>query len=186
MRYKTKIGYAVVGYFDINTDKRIKTLWKSMADIGVCDYLINSANNPHIKLAMYHSLNIEQAKEDLNELCNKQYKTDVHFKSYSFYPGDEPFICLDASPSYKLLDLQAKVNEVCDISGEKDNRGFFDNGIWKPDCQLTVRIYKERLAKIEKATRFLCETELPFDGVLERIGIIEFHPAEQLFDFSLL
>ena len=45
--------FAVVGYFDKDSDKIIKSLWQGMADSGVCDYLINSANNPHIKFAVF-------------------------------------------------------------------------------------------------------------------------------------
>ena len=40
------MGYAIVGYFDSVSDRKIKTLWEGLADIGVDDYLINSDNNP--------------------------------------------------------------------------------------------------------------------------------------------
>jgi hypothetical protein len=33
----TTLGYAIVGYFDKKSDDKIKSLWKGMADSGVCD-----------------------------------------------------------------------------------------------------------------------------------------------------
>lgn len=82
----------------------------------------------------------------------------------------------------QILDLQTKIRSECDRYGELFGFDVFNEGIWKPDCQLTIEISKEKLLK---AIAILLDTELPFNGTLERIGVIEFHPAKQLFSFDL-
>ena len=154
-----------------------------MADLKVCDYLINSANNPHIKFAMLDGLNISEAEENLEKISKEHNKISVQFKSYSFYPGDTPFVCIDIAVSYAILELQSRIQNTYKELGNGDNRGYFDAGIWKPDCQLTISFSKSKLAN---AVEYLCETKLPLNGTLERLGIIEYHPAKQLCSCMLV
>ena len=177
------MGYAIAGYFDSNSDKKIKELWQGMADIGVCNYLINSNNNPHIKFAIFDELDKEYTEENINLLCKRTSKIKIHFKTYSFYPNDSPFICIDIAVTLPILNLHTEIQKMTNEKSKKDSSGFFEQGIWKPDCQLTVAFEK---LKLIKAIDYLSNTELPFDGILEKIGLIEFHPAKQLFSNELI
>ena len=108
------MGYAIVGYFDENADKRIKTLWEGMAKAGVNDYLIKSENNPHIKFAMYEDLNLDEAKPLLENIAGKTKAIPVQFKTYSFYPNEKPFISIDVAVSSEILNLQKEIRNSCD------------------------------------------------------------------------
>jgi len=175
--------FAVVGYFDEDSDKIIKSLWQGMADSGVCNYLINSANNPHIKFAVFDELDIKSVEENLHLLSEKTKKIKIHFKTYSFYPNEQPFVCIDIAVSFHILELHTEILKIFNENDVKDSRNFFEQGIWKPDCQLTRAFDKTKLIN---AINYLAETKLPFDGFLERIGLIKFHPAKQLFSYDLL
>ena len=176
------MGFAIVGYFDSVSDERIRKLWQGMADIEVCNYLINSDNNPHIKFAILDELDKNYIAENIKLLCRRTNKINLHFKTYSFYPNDSPFLCIDIAVSLPILDLHAEIQKITDENCEKDSRGFFKQGVWKPDCQLTVPFDRTKLVK---AVDYLSNTELPFDGTLEKIGLIEFHPAKKLFSNNL-
>jgi len=176
------MGYAIVGYFDQNSDDKIKELWKKMADIEVDDYLINSENSPHIKFAMFDSINLPIVRNEVYLLSKKIEKINIHFKKYGFYPGENPFLTIDIADSSEILKLHTDIQNVTNPLGDKDDRNYFDAGIWKPDCQLTVAFDKNKLAK---AVNFLTETSMPFDGRLESLGLIEFHPAKKLFTYPL-
>ena len=177
------MGFAVVGYFDKDSDIIIKSLWQGMADSEVCNYLINSENNPHIKFAMYNDLDIKSANRNIKLLSEKTKKIKIHFKTYSFYPNDLPFVCIDIAVSLPILELHTEIQNIFNENNKKDTRNFFEQGIWKPDCQLTRGFDKSKLIN---AINYLSETKLPFDGFLDRIGLIEFHPAKQLFSYNLL
>ena len=79
--------------------------------------------------------------------------------------------------------MHKEIHNISDESDIKDTSNFFEQGIWKPDCQLTRAFDKTKLIN---AINYLADTKLPFDGFLERIGLIEFHPAKQLFSYDLL
>jgi len=175
--------FAIVGYYDKYTDEKIKLLWASMADIGVDDYLINSENNPHFKFAMYEDLNVNKAEEALSSIAKTIEKIPIQFKTYSFYPNEKPFICIDMAVTHSILDLQADIRSRCDQFGKLYDINYFDQGIWKPDCQLTIGFEKD---KLKKSVEFLSNTELPIDGIIERIGVIEFHPVKQLISYELM
>ena len=177
------MGFAIVGYFDKDSDKTIKALWQGMADSDVCNYLINSANNPHIKFAVFDELDVENTEISLRILCGRTKRIKVHFKTYSFYPNDLPFVCIDIVVSPPILELHEEIQDHFNGNTAKDTKNFFEQGVWKPDCQLTRAFDK---SKLTNAVKYLSETKLPFDGLLERIGVIEFHPAKQLFSFDLL
>lgn len=176
------MGYAIVGYFDSISDEKIKGLWKGLADIGVDDYLINSANNPHIKFAMFDSLELDLAQKELHELSKKVQKINIHFKKYGIYPNYNPFITIDIADSIEIIKLHMDIQKIFNKFGNEDNRGYFVPGIWKPDCQLTVSFDK---AKLATAINYISRTDLPFNGQLKKIGIIEFHPAKQLISYEL-
>ena len=175
--------YAIVGYYDKYSDEKIRTLWKGMEETGVDDYLIHSNNNPHFKFAMYEDLNIGLAEEVLLSISSTTRKVPVQFKSYSFYPNEKPFLCIDFAVHPAIMDLQAEIRSKCDPYAKLFNMNYFDQGIWKPDCQLTIAFEKEKLVK---AIDYLSNAELPFSGTIDRIGIIEFHPAKQLFSYELV
>ena len=142
------MAYAIVGYFDSISDEKIKCLWKGLADIGVDDYLINSENNPHIKFAMFDSIDLKCAKKELSLLSQKIQKINIHFKKYGIYPTDKPFITIDIAENINIINLHAEIQKIFNILGKKDERGYFAPGIWKPDCQLTVSFDKVKLSTV--------------------------------------
>lgn len=176
------MGYAIVGYFDKETDKKIRSMWENLMLNEVDDYLYNSENNPHIKLAMYEDVNEAHAADIMKSIADNTKPIDVIFKSYSFYPNERPFLNVDMAVSLDLLELQAGIRECCDKHSVLLPIDFFDAGIWKPDCQLTREIDAQKLIK---AVECLYKIKLPIKGKLERLGLIKFHPAKQIIDFKL-
>ncbi len=177
------MGYAIVGYFDNKSDVIVRELWKGMAEIGVDDYLYKSENNPHFKFIIYEQLDLDRVKTILESLAKNQEKIPIQFKSYSFYPNDMPFINIDIAVSTEILNLHQKIRKKVDLYSKTYGVDYFDNGIWKPDCQLTKEIPKE---KLETAIKYLADRALPFSGQINRLGIIEFHPAKQIVSYELV
>jgi len=176
------MGYAVVGYFDSISDEKIKALWKGIADIGVDDYLIKSENNPHIKFAMFDTIDLEVTQKEIRLLSKRIEKINIHFKKYGLYPNENPFLTIDIADNIEIINLHREIQKLFSKLGKNDDPDYFAPGIWKPDCQLTVSFDKTKLAA---AVNYLSGTTLPFDGQLQKIGVIEFHPAKQLFSYTL-
>jgi len=64
------MGYAIVGYFDKETDEVIRELWKILMINGIGDYLYNSENNPHIKFIMYENLDETQGIDTIKNIAS--------------------------------------------------------------------------------------------------------------------
>lgn len=89
------MAYAIVDYFDPETDAFIRSIWKDLADNGICDYLFRSENNPHIKFAMYTTLALGEVKPLLAQFTKNHSRLKLHFKNYGFYPNEKPIVFLD-------------------------------------------------------------------------------------------
>ena len=168
------MGYAIVGYFDQASDEKIKALWKALADIGVDNYLINSENSPHIKFAMFNSIDLPSVQNELQLLSKRLEKINIHFKKYGLYPGDKPFVTIDIADNNDILKLHMEIQNTINQLGEKDNRDVNfvlsnDMVSWQSGFQIP----------------YLADTSMPFNVKLEKIGVIEFTPAKQLFSYPL-
>jgi len=116
-------------------------------------------------------------------MAEEYKKINLHFKKFGFYPNNaKPFVTLDIAENNNVIDLQRRIYTTFMNKETEESNGFFTPGIWKPDIQLTISFSKE---KLPKAVESLNEINLPFDGVLDSIGLIEFHPAKQLFRIAL-
>ena len=177
------MAYAIVGYFDWKTDSFIKSLWKELADNEICSYLSNSENNPHIKFSMFNQLDIEKVTPVFNAFTRTHNKITVHLKNYGFFANETPTLFIDFAPSIQLIELENDIRNTFNKYGICFDFNYFDENIWMPSCQLTV---KTEHSKLNGAIELLLKRPLQFDGILERIGIIEFHPAKQIVSCNLI
>ncbi len=177
------MAYAVVGYFDRVTDSFIKTLWKELAENNICEYLYNSENNPHVKFAMYKELDVKMGESLLFDLTKRHFKQNVHFKNYGFFSNEMPTVFIDISPTVSLIELQKDIRIEFGKCSNNFDFDYFNEGIWMPSCPLTV---KNEAPKIHDAIQLLLDKPLQFNGRLERLGIIEFHPAKQIISYSFV
>ncbi|WP_438490852.1 hypothetical protein [Paenibacillus sp. IHBB 3054] len=137
--------FAVVGYFDQETDCRVKAIWKDFADSGVSDYLHKSANDPHFKFAMFDTMNVEDARKTLVGFTQRFNKLELHFKNYGMYPGDKPMLFLDIAVTVPILEMQSEVKEIFAKCGAATDFNYFEQGIWKPDIVLANEVNKAKL-----------------------------------------
>ena len=174
--------YSIVGYFDYKTDSFIRSIWKDLAENDICNYLHASGNNPHIKFSMYTELDLEKAKSLLAKFTQERKRLDLHLKNYGFYPNEKPILFLDFSATIPLIQLEIDIQQTFKGLGKNFDFNFFDENIWKPDCFLTVEIDR---SKLQKGVMILLNKPVQFNGTLDRLGIIEFHPAKQITSFDL-
>ena len=175
------MGYAIVGYFDEKTSKKIKKIWRILSDNSVDDYLINSENDPHFKFYMCDEIgnDINKIKNAISKIVTNNNELKLHFKKFGFYPNKEkPFITLDIADNSSVIQLFNEIHAAFNKCTDQNYANYFSQNIWKPDIQLTTSIDSRILST---AIEILNDVDLPFDGYLCSIGLIEFHPAKQVF-----
>ena len=135
-----------------------------------------------IPFYMFDTIDLEVTQKEIRLLSKRIEKINIHFKKYGLYPNENPFLTIDIADNIEIINLHREIQKLFSKLGKNDDPDYFAPGIWKPDCQLTVSFDKTKLAA---AVNYLSGTTLPFDGQLQKIGVIEFHPAKQLFSYTL-
>lgn len=179
------MSFAITGYFDEKCSLKIREIWKCLAVNDIDDYLHKSANDPHIKLAMYVGLNLETASDMLNRIASECCFINLVIKNYSFYFANNYVISLNIASSVELLNFQQNIKNKFDMIGKTLPFDYFDRGKWQPECPLTTSSFPMKKEKLSKAMEYLATIELPINGWLEKIGIIEFHPAKKIISVPL-
>jgi hypothetical protein len=178
--------YAIVGYFDEICSRKIREIWKGFADNNIDNYMHTSVNDPHCKLAIYTSLDPDSATDILNEITTENCSIEIVIKNYSLYMSNNHYVLsFNMASSLELLEFQQKVKSKFDTIGKPLPIDYFDRGKWQPDCPLTTSSYPMRKENLLYAAEYLSSVELPITGYLDKIGIIEFHPAKKIITVPL-
>ena len=172
--------FAITGYFDEKCSLKIREIWKGLSEKDIDDYMIKSANDPHFKLVMYANLDIKSTSDILKRIASESCFMNLFIKNYSFYLTHNYVISLNIASSTELLNFQQNIKIKLDPVGKALPVDYFDKGKWQPDCPLTTSSFPMKKEKLSKAAEYLSTIELPINGWLEKIGIIEFHPAKKI------
>jgi hypothetical protein len=179
--------YAIVGYFDEVCSLKIREIWKGFAENNIDDYMIKSANDPHCKLALYTGLDLDSATDILKEITSENCSISIVIKNYSIYISNNHYVLsFNMASSIELLEFQQKVKFKFDTIGKPLPVDYFDIGKWQPDCPLTTSSYPMKKENLSVAAEYLFSVELPINGYLDQIGIIEFHPAKKIITVPLI
>jgi len=173
--------YAIHAFFDQPTETAIKTMWKELADSGVAPYLYQSANRPHLTLAIYDTLDSQAGEARLHDLAGANLVLPVVFPSLGMFTRPMSAVFLAPRVDIALLELHAQVHQVFKdiVTGADD---YYLPGKWVPHCALALELDKATAIKvIEKAIQM----PLPLVGRIIELGAIEARPVRHLFGFPL-
>lgn len=175
--------HAVMVYFDSQTESAIRKIWKELDETGAAPYLHRSANRPHFKLAIYEDLDTAACQQQLQSIACTTARIPVYFKSLGIFPNPKPTVFLAPSVTPNLFNFQSKVNKSLNSFGKCPTYDFFLEDHWVPHCLLGFDLEPSNLAGVLECAMHL---QLPFDGLIIEIGLVEFHPVKHLFTFPLL
>jgi hypothetical protein len=174
--------HAVMLFFDARTEAIIQAIWKELDETGAASYLHRSANRPHFKLAIYEDLDVSASQLCLQSIAATTAGMPVHFKSLGIFPNAKPTVFLAPSITPALLDLHTRIGSILHDLGKCPSYDFFLPEHWVPHCLLGFDLEPAKLACVLECAMHL---QLPFDGRIEEIGLVEFHPVRHLFAFPL-
>ena len=174
--------HAVMLFFDAQTEAAIQAVWKELDETGTAPYLHRSANRPHFKLAIYEDLDVAASRPRLELIAASVAGMPVHFKSLGIFSNARPTVFVAPSVTPALLDLQIRASGALNDLGKCPPFDFFLPKHWVPHCLLGFDLEPEKLTGVLECALRL---RLPFDGRIEEIGLVEFHPVRHLFSFPL-
>ena len=97
---------------------------------------------PHITLTWYEDIDLQVAKERLNQLCNSLNPFRIQFSSFGYFPSEESVLFLNPKANVELLDIQQKVFELFDDFQVGENPQT-----WVPHCTLATDVPMKEIGK---------------------------------------
>ena len=171
--------YAIHAFFDPQTEAAIKVVWKELADSGTAPYLYQSANRPHLTLAIYDTLDLAAGEARLGNLAAASPPLPVIFHSLGMFTTPRAAVFLAPRVDAALLELQAHVHQVfAEVTSNPDE--YYLPGKWVPHCALALELDKATAVRV---IQMAMNIPLPLVGQVTELGAIEARPVRHLFGF---
>lgn len=172
--------YAVELFFDPASERRIRSIWKRLAGVGIT-YLHESDSRPHVSLAVCDSIGIEPTIHLLNRIAGSTAGFPITFASVGVFPGAEPVVFFAPKVTVRLLEFQRAFLESFETVATHIWQ-HYSSPQWIPHCTLAAGCPTECLDEVLE----ICRAEtLPFTAEVAEIGFVEFRPVKPLHSAAL-
>ena len=72
--------YAVLAYFDFETEVKLKQFWRELYELGITDYgVIPKNRRPHITLADYQDIDVEKLSLMIEQYFTHQAQVTIQY-----------------------------------------------------------------------------------------------------------
>ncbi len=173
--------FAVHLFFDAKTEAIIKSAWRKLADTGIASYMYQSANRPHLSLAIYQQVNLKGCEHLLKSFAAARNPLPVDFQHFGIFSTTPAAVFLASTVTSSLLELHLQIHEILH-SICTDSNPYYLPGKWVPHCTLALDLEPRW---ITQALDIGLQLSLPLSGEITEIGVIEFRPVRHLFGFPL-
>lgn len=157
--------YGVVLYFDSETEKIIKTLWKELSDSGISNYAYEIENRkPHITLADYSDLKESEYKELFD--CYYQSVPRMYL-SYSTLGTfiNSGALFLSPNPTKKLIDFHSNYHNHFKKYSAFSNLMYHPER-WIPHCTIANHLDDQKLLEaLQFSTKRLESIQAEVQGI---------------------
>jgi 2'-5' RNA ligase len=174
--------YAVMLFFDNDVESQIQSIWRELSEADVDRYLYHSGNRPHIKLAIFEDLNLNECQARLQPLAASIASFSIDFKHFGIFPNPKATIFLGPAVTQSLLAIKEEVDATLGDLGKCPDYDFFQPEHWIPHCLLALEMEQD---KLNKGLEVVTSLPIPLHGEVTEIGVIEFFPVKHLFGYEL-
>lgn len=173
--------FAVMLYFDDDTDKKVKEYFEKLRKLSNNDYMLDNNMPAHITLAMWNS-EYNFAKE-IEKYAHSFKAFDVVFSSIGFFNDEERHIFLAPVDSKSFKDFHDGLYDVIKLPDENDFiKMYKDSDIWVPHATIGYQVKKDLFgeALVE------CESiKLPILSKAKKIALAVCCPFKEVAVFDL-
>ncbi len=175
------MGYAIELYFDRETEKRVSQLWDELAAQDVSAVLPSIGSRPHISLAVLNDVVPSALENVLRQTALAGEPIELNLAAVGTFPTAEGVVFLAPSMADGLIELYREVYRNIQELGLPVNP-YYRPGRWVPHCTVASDVSRPLLYR---ATEITLESGVFGPAQLRSIGLIEFRPVHELFEFNL-
>ena len=174
------MAFAVSAWFDVNTENKVRDIWRILHESEVSSRFHTGPYRPHLTLGVYESADVEELVQQLGRYTQQRTAFPISLSSLGIFcgmPGDDSRVprtlFLGVTVTRLLQELHADVHLLLGRLGSEP-RPYYLPECWNPHCSLAVDLEATELVR---AVDICQTTTLPICGQVDRIGIID-TPAE--------
>ncbi len=174
------MDYAVILYFDEESQTMMQHMIDRIADETGCDYMNQEKIPPHITISALISDNETALLSEMEHVAKELRSDNVVFASIGVF---NPYVIFLAPVvTDYLLNACKLTNEHLLPYAEVGNRGRYLPNSWVPHAGLAVKLTPEAL---DSAFDIVREEFRPFAAKVKKVGLFRCEPYEELKVWTL-
>lgn len=174
-------GYAVELYFDKKMEDDFFYFRESIYKSGVNPVLGNLGDRPHVSLAVFGEVDIEQVIKITSNFVPQCRQFPAQLSSFGAFPTDSNVVYLQPVPTHPLLDLHKRFHDHLQENDIQSSH-YYLPGQWVPHCTLEFELPD---GQFDLALHLCKEHFKPIQGTYSSIGVIAFRPIAYLTEYPL-
>jgi hypothetical protein len=177
-RFNMAIG--VSAWFDEKSEHQIRMIWKDLHERSINSTLHTGPYRPHITFGINEKLNVDKFAESIQNKLGGNGPIPFILPSIGIFT--EPLAGIfNVTVTDELLKFHDTVQKLMAKYGS-DQVPYYLPGRWNPHCTLAPDLTKDKLSDFAK---YAAGLQLPIEGMINRIGVID-TPAEiELYEIML-
>jgi 2'-5' RNA ligase len=133
------MDYAVVLYFDPQSERQIKRMMHYLTDEGVNDIYVNYGMRPHLTIAEFDTEDFSIVQSTIEQFSQEQPPFHIRFSSLGVFPGEHGVLFLAPNVDETLLAVHRRLNTVLEPLCHTFSPLYQDES-WVPHCTLVLEM----------------------------------------------
>ena len=175
------MDYAVVLYFNKETEDKIQTIISKVADSGVNSYMIDTKIPPHVTIGAFDSDYEENILIDkININIHRFQCGDIFWASIGVFNPNVIFLA-PVLTEY-ILFLNKTINQELKTITRVGDRGYYLPNQWVPHTAIAIKLNQIELSK---AFAVVQEEFVAFAGKVNRLALAKCNPYNEIKVWNL-
>jgi len=171
--------YAVELFFDPDADARVRQIWSTLSQAGICDYLTGSPSRPHVSLSVFDHDDEFALIEFVRSWAAPRTRFAIELSGPSRFP-QTTIVFLSPQASGTLQPMQRDLHAALVAEGARVWPQY-EPGRWIPHCTIAMHAALECDAAIKELVDL---NSAPLRATVLRVGLVRFSPVVHLANFS--
>lgn len=175
------MDYAAVLYFDPESEQKLQSLMQALCDRGINRYMIDMGMRPHITLAFFKQLSMNNLEKELRQFAGGRRKFTLRLGSLGLFPTDPGVVYLSPVFTDELGEIHQAFYH-CFEGTLGEYVPYYLPGSWVPHCTLANRLTREEAVR---SVEYLLETFYPMEVQASEVCFVACDPVQELFCMEL-
>ncbi|HHY15695.1 MAG TPA: 2'-5' RNA ligase family protein [Firmicutes bacterium] len=170
--------YAIELYLDKKGANAVEQIHLALRENGIT---VDWGTKPHVSLCIYEDLPIGEFEAALKLFAGEIAPFEVTFSNVDAFQTERPVVFLAPKVTPELAAVHRKFHDYFRQYSDTAWH-YYKPGVWIPHCTLGMNLSQDMYLR---AMEILKGVQLPIKATFESVGILKFHPNEQLSVFDL-